>query len=312
MTLQELRFVVSLARLKHFGLAAEACFVSQPTLSIAIRKLEQKLKIPLFERNKNEIKITPLGEKIVERAQQVLEQVNCIKQLAASEKDQLVGPFKLSAIYTIGPYLFPPLIMGLTALAPLMPLQIHEDFTANLKEKLKQGETDAIIVSTPFEDPSLVTKLLYTESFLVLMRTNHPLAQYEKLPEAALAEHNLLLLGAEHCFKDQVMRACPSCFVDGQRVNQRHTVVGSSLETIRHMVASGMGITLLPMSAVYESSISRYKNLTLRPLLSASPSREVILAWRKTYPRLKAIDAILNAVAACELDGIHLSAGPKA
>lgn len=173
MTLTELRYIVTLAQERHFGRAAERCFVSQPTLSVAVKKLEEELGVALFERSKSSVQVTPLGEKIVAQAQRVLEQSSVIKELANAGKDQLSSPLRIGAIYTIGPYLFPHLIPALTRSAPQMPLYIEESFTANLRRKLRSGELDAIIVALPFTETDVVTKPLYEEHFEVLMPADH-------------------------------------------------------------------------------------------------------------------------------------------
>jgi LysR family hydrogen peroxide-inducible transcriptional activator len=306
MTLQELRFLIALAQEKHFRKASETCFVSQPSLSIAIRKLEEELGVIIFERNKNEVKVTPLGNEIVERAKRVLEEVEGIKQAAKSDQDQLNGILKLGAIYTIGPYLLPPLITRLAKIAPQMPVEIQEDYTTNLRKKLINGDVDVILISQPFSAPGIVTHDLYKESFVVLMAADHPLTHTKVVKEQALSEHNVLLLGEGHCFRDQVISSCPTCFVSTKSrsgVNWK-TVEGSSLETIRHMVASGMGITILPASAASTGQYHR-KILTSRPLKGIQPSRVIALAWRQSFPRIKAIDAVLKAVMQSSIPGIN-------
>jgi LysR family hydrogen peroxide-inducible transcriptional activator len=297
MTLQELRFLIALANEKHFRKASEVCFVSQPSLSIAIRKLEDELGLVIFERNKNEVRVTPLGLEIVERAKRVLEEVDGIKEVARSDKDQLRSVLKLGAIFTIGPYLLPPLITALHKTAPQMPIEIQEDFTGNLRKKLINGDVDAILISQPFSAPGIVTRDLYKEKFVVLMPANHPLAKLKSVNESALSEYNVLLLGEGHCFRDQVISSCPRCFSSGKTaggVNWK-TVEGSSLETIRHMVAAGMGITILPTTA---ASTNPYRSsmLTTRPLKGVHPERTIALAWRSTFPRTKSIDLVLQAV----------------
>lgn len=305
MTLQELRFLVALAKAKHFHKASQACFVSQPTLSIAIRKLEDELGIALFERHRNSVQITAAGQDIVERAKRVLVEVDGIKQAALSDKDQLSSVFKLGAIYTIGPYLLPPLISQLHRLTPVMPVEIEENFTGKLREKLLASELDAALISLPFDVPGIVTRVLYKEDFVVLMPKDHPLSKLKSISEKALSEYNVLILGEGHCFRDQVMRSCPACFIESKSthaVNWR-TVEGGSLETMRHMVASGMGLTILPSSAVGLNLY--YENiLTSRPLKAVGPSRTVALAWRKSYTRIRAIDAILNAFNSCKISAI--------
>jgi LysR family hydrogen peroxide-inducible transcriptional activator len=296
-TLQELRFLVALANEKHFRKASEICFVSQPSLSIAIRKLEEGLGVVIFERNKNEVKITALGEQIVDRAKRVLEEAENIKQLVLSDKDQLNSIFKLGAIYTIGPYLLPPLITRLHKTIPGMPIEIQEDYTVNLRKKLVNGDVDAVLVSQPFTASGVVTRNLYKESFVVLLPAKHPLTKYKAINESMLSDHNVLLLGEGHCFREQVISSCPNCFnsiKSSSGINWK-TVEGSSLETIRHMVASGLGITILPQSAAATGSY-RSNMLITKPLKGSYPERTIALAWRNTFPRIKAIEFILEAI----------------
>ena len=294
MTLTELRYVVTLARERHFGRAAERCHVSQPTLSVAVKKLEDELGIPLFERSKSSIRVTETGLRIIEQAQRVLDQVGLIKDMAQDGKNQLNSPLKVGAIYTIGPYLFPHLLPELRRAAPEMPLYIEENYTANLRQKLRQSELDAIIIALPFEEPEVVTLPLYDEPFVVLLPAGHPLA----------AKEQLLLLGPGHCFRDQVLESCPPLVeaVTHRANNGSPALVteGSSLETIRHMVASGLGITVLPLSAAtamqYHEDI-----LAVRPFAPPVPFRTVALAWRVTFPRPKAIDVLSLAASQCRV-----------
>ncbi|WP_445158786.1 hydrogen peroxide-inducible genes activator [Halomonas sp. E14] len=301
MTLTELRYIVTLAQERHFGRAAERCFVSQPTLSVAVKKLEEELGVALFERSKSTVQITPLGEKIVEQAQRVLEQSSMIKELANAGKDQLASPLRIGAIYTIGPYLFPHLIPALTRSAPQMPLYIEEGFTANLRRKLRTGELDAILIALPFTETDVVTKALYEEEFEVLMPADHTWAQRDCIEKEDLLKERLLLLGEGHCFRDQILEACPAISHQLNSPNNTLTAEGGSLETIRHMVASRLGITILPHSAIgtghYESGM-----LVSRPFASPAPSRTVAIAWRASFPRPKAIDAVTNAIAECHVE----------
>lgn len=302
MTLQELRFIVALAREKHFHKASAACFVSQPTLSIAIRKIEKELKVTLFERNKNDVHVTPVGEDIVLRAKRILSEVEGIKEAALSDRDHLKGSIKLGAIYTVGPYLLPALITELNSLAPDLSIEINEDYTANLRTKLLAGELDAILISYPFKVPGLFTRTLYKEPFEVLMPANHALARRKTVSDSALTEHNVLMLGEGHCFRDQMLASCPSCFSLDKTKPGIHwrTVEGGSLETIRHMVASGVGVTILPKTAANVGSYAPHM-LTTRPLKSSLAKREVAIAWRASYPRFKVIDIISKAISDSEM-----------
>jgi len=304
MTLNELRYIVTLAQEQHFGRAAERCFVSQPTLSIAVKKLEKELGVALFERSKTRVQATPLGERIVTQAQLVLEQSAAIKDIASAGKDQLASPLSVGAIFTIGPYLFPHFIPQLQRLAPEMPLYVEEGYTATLRQRLRKGELDAIIIALPFTEPDVVTQPLYDEPFVVLMPSNHPLARETYITPEQLSRDNVLLLGEGHCFRDQVLEACPQLqqSIEREAGNGliRTAADGSSLETLRHMVASGLGITVLPLSA---ATASQYASglLETRPFASPSPQRTVALAWRASFPRHQAIDILREAIGQCQL-----------
>lgn len=301
MTLTELRYIVALAREHHFGRAADACFVSQPTLSVAVRKLEDELGVAIFERTGNDLTVTAIGERIVAQAQRALQEAEAVKDIAKAGQDQLSGPLRIGAIYTIGPYIFPPLIPLLHRHAPDMPLVIEENFTAVLTGKLKRGELDVILISLPFTEPGIVTLPLYREPFVVLLPAAHPLTVRETLRAGDLADEAMLLLGAGHCFRDQVIDACPDCTPNRHGATEAdHVVEGGSLETIRHMVASGMGITVLPCTAAGADRYAR-RLLTIRRFAGKAPHRDVALAWRVSFPRPKVIDVLRDAVADCNL-----------
>jgi LysR family hydrogen peroxide-inducible transcriptional activator len=297
MTLTELRYIVTLAQEQHFGRAADRCHVSQPTLSVAVKKLEDELGIALFERSKTRVSPTPMGEKVVAQAQIVLEQTSAIKDIASTGKDQLSSPLKVGAIFTIGPYLFPDFIPELQKLAPQMPLYVEEGYTATLRHRLRKGELDVIIIALPFTEADVVTQKLYEEPFVVSLPSKHPLANKESIVSTDLSDENVMLLGPGHCFRDQILEACPniqSTSADDDSGNIRTATEGSSLETLRHMVASGIGITILPESA----ATSRYDSdsLVTRPLADTEATRTVALAWRASFPRHKAIDILRQAI----------------
>ena len=304
MTLTELKYVLAVAREKHFGRAAEACFVSQPTLSVAIKKLEEELGVTLFERGGGgELSITPAGERVTEQAALIFELVDGIKDLAAEAKDDLQGPLKLGAIYTIAPYLLPELIPQLHERAPQMPLLLEENYTRVLTEKLKKGELDAMIVATPVEDPSILALPLYEEPFVVAVPADHAWKKKKAVDSVELEQESLLLLGSGHCFRDQVLKVCPALNRSASDGLQK-TLESSSLETIRHMVASGMGTTVLPCTAtrLHTSSDSL---LAYRPFSKPAPTRVVSLAWRKSFPRPRAIEAVRQAVLAANLSCVE-------
>ncbi len=305
MTLNELKYIVAVARAKHFGRAAEACFISQPTLSVAVRKLETQLGVELFERRQGEVTVTPVGEQVVAQAQRVLEEAGVINEIVEHGRDQLAAPLRIGAIYTIGPYLFPHLISELTERAPQMPLIIEENYTHVLAEKLKQGEVDVILISLPFEEHGILTLPLYEESFVALIPGSHALNEEEKVSMEDISKEKVLLLGSGHCFRDQVLEACPDCIrkrnmAEGTSVAD---LEGSSLETIRYMVASGMGVTILPCSAAGADRFSE-RLVSIKRFSDANPSRQVALAWRKSFPRPQAVDVLRDAVRATKLSCI--------
>ena len=301
MTLTELRYIVAVAREHHFGRAAKSCNVSQPTLSVAIKKLEDELRVSIFERGVNEVTLSPIGERIVQQAQQTLEAADSIRQMALHGKDQLAGPLRIGAIHTIGPYLYPELIPLLRKAAPEMPLVVEENYTAVLTEKLKHGELDVIIIALPYKEQGIVTKPLYEEPFVVLLPAAHPLTSRKTINSKLLEEENVLLLGQGHCFRDHVLEACPACIPKpGLEGDMSRTVEGSSLETIRHMVVSGLGVTVLPCTAAGAHSYSQ-RLLSIRRFGNPVPSRTVALAWRVSFTRPKVIDIINTAVRDCNL-----------
>ncbi|OHV08855.1 hydrogen peroxide-inducible genes activator [Kushneria phosphatilytica] len=304
MTLTELRYIVTLAQERHFGRAAERCFVSQPTLSVAVKKLEDELGVALFERSKSTVQVTPLGERIVAQAGRVLEQANTIRELASEGKDQLSSPLRIGAIYTIGPYLFPHLIPALAEQAPQMPLYIEESLTGELRRRLRSGELDVIVVALPFNEPDVLTRSLYEEPFKVLLPAGHQWLSHTEIDKEWLLEERLLLLGEGHCFRDQILEACPA--INSQLSHPDNPLVaeGGSLETIRHMVASGLGITILPQSAM---GTDHYGNglLESRPFRDPAPSRTVAIAWRASFPRPKAIDALIRAINQCQMSNMQ-------
>ncbi|BAN22129.1 hydrogen peroxide-inducible genes activator [Caballeronia insecticola] len=310
MTLTELKYIVAVARERHFGRAAEACFVSQPTLSVAIKKLEDELNVQIFERGTSEVSVTPIGEQIVTQAQRVLEQTLAIKEIAKQGKDPLVGPLRLGVIYTIGPYLLPTLVKQMIKAVPQMPLMLQENYTLKLIELLKQGEIDVAIMALPFPETGLMVRALYDEPFVVAMPSGHAWENRAKIDADDLKQETMLLLGSGHCFRDHVLGVCPELMRFSQNADGiQKTFEGSSLETIRHMVASGVGITVLPRMSV--SEVKPHAGgidsglLSYVPFDEPVPDRRVVLAWRKSFTRMPAIDAISDAIANCDLPGVN-------
>ena len=312
MTLTELRYIVAVARERHFGRAAEACFVSQPTLSVAIKKLEEELDVRLFERGGNEVSVTPIGESIVEQAQRVIEQAAAIKELAKRGKDPLAGPLRLGVIYTIAPYLLPELVRNVIKRSPQMPLMLQENFTTRLLEMLRTGELDAAILAEPFPDQGLAVTPLYDEPFLVAVPRTHAMATCKELSAEAIKDETMLLLGTGHCFRDHVLEVCPEfARFSPSSEGIRKSFEGSSLETIKQMVASGMGITVVPKLSVPRQDVPHAADpstdhVCYVPFSDPPPTRRVVLVWRKSFTRHEAIAALRQAVMACDLRGVTL------
>jgi LysR family transcriptional regulator, hydrogen peroxide-inducible genes activator len=321
MTLTELKYIVAVAREKHFGKGADACHVSQPTLSVAIKKLEEELQVKLFERNANEITVTPLGEEIVRQAQSVLEQADNIREIAKRGKDPLAGSLRLGVIYTIGPYLLPDLVRQVIARTPQMPLMLQENFTVKLLEQLRTGEIDCAILAEPFPDANLAIAPLYDEPFMAAVPSTHALAARSSITAEELKQETMLLLGTGHCFRDHVLEVCPEfARFSSSAEGIRKSFEGSSLETIKHMVAAGMGITLVPRLGVPKEALEAKKSRATKSKNTAAPespsfikflpfeghvpSRRVVLVWRRSFTRYEAIAALRNAVYACELPGV--------
>lgn len=297
MTLTELRYVVAVARERHFGRAAEACFVSQPTLSVGIKRLEGELGLQLFDRGPGEVTPTELGERIVQEAARVLEQVQGIRDLAREGLDPLDGPLRLGVIYTIAPYLLPGLVRSAHARAPRMPLLLEENYTARLREQLRNRELDAAILALPFEEPGYRVRPLYDEAFVAAVPRGHPLARSGRVSPADLRREPAVLLGSGHCFRDQVLQACPDLNrFSGLGEGIQRSFEGSSLETIRQMVASGVGLAVMPATAAAgrgEDSLVAYV-----PLAEPVPERRVGLVYRSNFSRRAALDLLC----ACVLD----------
>jgi LysR family hydrogen peroxide-inducible transcriptional activator len=298
MNLNELRYIVAVAQERNFRRAAERSFVSQPALSLAIQKLEDELGVQLFERSKTEVKITPIGEQIVEQAQRVLEEAARIKALARQGQDQLIGPIHVGTIYTIGPYLLPELIPVLHETAPQMPLEVEENVTASLDQLLRNGRLDAAVIALPFEVPGVKVRELYDEPFAVVVPKTHAWAKRKSVSAEELSSEKVLLLSSGHCFSNQVVEACPELQRRGGEVLQ-----GNSLETIRNMVASGLGITVLPCSALVERYMSPM--LKVIPFKAPVPFRRVALAYRKSFAREQAMDALVEAIHALNISCIR-------
>ena len=288
MTLSELKFIVAVAKEKNFRRAADKCFVSQPALSLAIKKLEEELKVSLFERNRTEVKITPIGEKIINQAIIVLDEASKLKDISSKGQEQLNTPLKVGLIYSVAPYLLPLIIPVLRKKTPEMPLDVEENITKNLEVALKNGSIEAAVIALPFEIPGTECIPLYDEEFNVVVPTNHAWAKKKEIVAKDLSTEKVLLLNNEHCFSEQVVEACP------ELSKKSEVLQGNSLETIRNMVASNLGISVLPKTA----TAINYNNPLVKviPFKKPVPFRRIAIAYRKSTVRMEAIEKFVMAL----------------
>ncbi|BBP44661.1 LysR family transcriptional regulator [Thiosulfatimonas sediminis] len=296
MTLSELKYIIAVAKEKHFRKASETCFVSQPTLSVAVKKLEEELGIILFERRKQDVIVTPIGKKVIALAEQILERTHDIKTIALESQGDLSSQLKIGAIYTVAPYLLPQFIPEFSKQAANIPLIIEENYTHILAEKLQSGDLDVAIISLPFQEPNIETMALYQEPFKVIIPKKHNLAGKDgKISLNQIKDETVLLLGAGHCFRDQVVETYPNLLhMNYQSDRLQKTFEGSSLETIRYMVASGAGISIFPCTSLSERDNDLFE---IRELAHKDHANRVVaLAWRKTFPRTEVLKVLKNVI----------------
>ena len=289
--LKDLRYLVAVADQRHFGRAAARCFVSQPTLSAQLKKLEDNLGVQLIERAPNNVCLTEAGEAIVARARRILEASDEMVTLARSQRDPLAGRLRVALLPTIGPYLLPRVAPAVRKALPRLELRLYEFQTAAMLEKLHGGELDLGILALPVELLGLEARELYREAFLVALPERHPLAAQPTVRVADLKGESLLLLEDGHCLRDQALEVCSRA-----GVREQQDFRGTSLETLRQMVATGAGVTLLPELAgrgAYRSA----RGVVLRPFAKPAPVRHVGALWRKSSARLAAIDALCALIA---------------
>lgn len=288
MTLQELRYLVALADKGHFVRAAEACHVGQSTLSTQLKKLEDYLNVTLFERNKHRLQLTPIGEQIVAQARIALSVVGQIKELARRDHDPMSGPLRLGVIPTLGPYLIPHLLPGIRDRFPDLHLFLREDLTSHLLERLRHGQLDALLLALPLRGDDIDTLELFHESFVVALPSGHRLATQREVTQSDLARENLLLLEEGHCMRDQALAICAE-----QPTDQREELKATSIETLRQMVAAGVGCTLLPQLASLPGAGSlRDDAVLIRRFAPPQPTRTIGLAWRRHFPRESTLRAL--------------------
>jgi LysR family hydrogen peroxide-inducible transcriptional activator len=292
MNLRDLQYLVALAETGHFGEAAERCHVSQPTLSAQIKKLEEYLGVQLFERQPRNVTVTDVGRRVVDRARQVVQGAEDIREIARASRDPLTGKLRVGLIPTIAPYLLPRVASRLRTRLPDLQLMLYEHQTAPLLQKLRAGELDLAILALPADTAGLSTRSLFAESFVVAMPRGHRLAARKRLKPGDLAGETLLLLEDGHCLRDQALDVCGSV-----AVSEEQDFRATSLETLRQMVASGLGVTLLPRLAA-EGPIAGARGVEIRPFAPPSPSRLVGAVWRSSSTREPAIEAVCDVLAA--------------
>ncbi|TDR48616.1 LysR family transcriptional regulator [Tahibacter aquaticus] len=276
MNLRDLRYLVALAEHKHFGRAADASFVSQPTLSTQIKKLEDELDVSLVERTPRKILLTEVGREIAARARHVLDEVDQIKAIARRTKDPESGTLRLGIFPTLGPYLLPHVIAGLRRRFPRLELLLIEEKTETLLQRLREGRLDTAVLALPLHDDQLHAEVLFDEPFLLAVPQQHRLAKRKSLSMDDLESESLLLLEDGHCLRDQALDVCQLA-----GANERDGFRATSLETLRQMVAANVGITLLPQLAVLPPVVQS-EAIQLLPFRGQAPSRRIALIWRKS------------------------------
>jgi LysR family hydrogen peroxide-inducible transcriptional activator len=295
MNLRDLQYFVALAETRHFGEAAARSFVSQPTLSGQIKKLEEELGSALFERTTKSVVPTPLGEALLPHARRALEEADAFVQRARAHRDPLTGSLRTGAIPTLAPYLIPLVLAPLRRQLPALKFVLSEEPTARLLERLRRHELDAILIATPAEDPDLASRALFDEPFWLALPRRHPLYSKDTIERRDLKSLDMLLLADGHCLGDQVMQVCR--LRARAHGDEQADLRAASLDTLLQLVGAGMGATLLPALALRASAMSE-AGVVARPLGLADASRRVSLVWRRTFPRVAALDAFADIILA--------------
>jgi len=288
--LKDLQYLVAVADTRHFGHAAERCFVSQPTLSAQIKKLEEQLGVQLIERRPRRVTLTPAGEEIVARARRIIEATNEVISLARAHRDPLAGVLRIALLPTVGPYLLPLVARPIHEALPRLELRLYEYPTAPMLERLHAGEIDLGILALPVELDGLQARELYEEPFVVALPEPHRLAKRSGIRVEDLENETLLLLEDGHCLRDQALEICSRV-----GVSEKQDFRATSLETLRQMVATGAGVTLLPELAS-RGAHAHTRGVVIRPFTRPAPARRIGAVWRKTTPRRVAIDAICKLI----------------
>ena len=288
--LKDLRYLVAVADTGHFGQAAERCFISQPTLSAQLKKLEDYLGVQLIERQPRGATLTQAGEQIVARARLILSASDEVVTIAQTHRDPLSGRLKVAMIPTVGPYVLPQVAPAVHKQMPRLDLLLFEYQTAPMLEKIQTGEIDVGVLALPVELEGLASRRLYDEDFNVALPEHHRLARQTSVRIGDLTDESLLLLEEGHCLRDQALEVCSRI-----SVHERQDFRATSLETLRQMVATGAGITLLPELAG-RGAYRNARGVVLRPFTKPAPVRHIGALWRKSTPRRTAIDALCAVI----------------
>ena len=275
MNLRDLEYLIALAEYKHFGKAAHACFVSQPTLSAQLGKLEAELGVKIFERNNKKVMISPLGGPIIAKARKILQETEELKLLAKLTHDPKAGQFRLATVPTLGPYFLPLILPQIKKSMPNLELLLYENKTENIVANLHQGELDAIILPLPIDDHGLTIEKLFSEPFVVGLPKAHPLTQKKRIQIDALTDENLLLLEEGHCMRDQVLEVCALT-----QVHSRIDYQATSLEMLRQMILLDTGLSLFPLLATAND-----KSLCFKTFSNTKNFRDIGIVWRDKNPR---------------------------
>jgi len=288
MNIRDLKYLLALIDHKHFGRAAEACFVSQPALSMQIKKLEEDLGVKLLERSNKQVLITDIGQKLGLHARQIINQVNEMYDMARAESDPYSGELRLGVIPTLAPYLLPRIMPMLSKKFPRLSFYLIEEQTSELVRELRSGLLDAVLLALPVNEPSFSSALLFKEAFFLAVAKNHFLAKRKSINQQDLKEQAILLLEEGHCLRDQALDICFKV-----KATEFANFRATSLETLRHMVAAGAGITLMP-----ELAKKKNDGITYLPFANHQPSRQIGLCWRRSSIKEKLMQEIVELLKA--------------
>jgi LysR family hydrogen peroxide-inducible transcriptional activator len=305
MNLRDLKYFIALAETRHFGQAAARSFVSQPTLSGQIKKLEDELGVALFERTKKHVALTPLGGALLPHARRAVEEAEALTQLARASQDPLAGPLRLGVIPTLSPYLMPLVLAPLRRQHPQLRLVLTEELTEHLLERLHRHELDAALIATPAKDAEFTARVLFDEPFWLAIPRKHPLYTKDNIVRRDLDQLDLLLLSEGHCLAEQAMEVCH--LRERAQAGEQADLRAASLDTLLQLVGAGMGATLLPALALRSAGAG----VVTRPLEVPDAYRRVSLVWRRSFPRVAAVEALAGVILAHLPNTVRVAGGAR-